>query len=173
MLPGVEDAGRQGDQRDEAGVGEHQARHPYRGVECRRVKARCGEEYQRRRDQHAAQAHRSQDPGQRRGDVIDQFAVCRFGVLGPRLGEDGDEGLRECALGEQAAQQIGQAERDVEGIRPGAGAEIPCHQNLAQQAGDAGDEGEQGNGIGGLEQIHRGDYRQVGTGSLRMGRGQV
>jgi hypothetical protein len=51
--------------------------------------------------------------------VVDQGLGGFLAVLGLVFGQDGHEGLRERALGEQPAQQVGQAEGDIEGVGVG------------------------------------------------------
>jgi len=91
---------------------------------------------------------------QHRGDVVDQGLGGFLAVFRLVFGEDGHEGLRERALGEQAPQQVGQAERDVEGIGEIRGAEGGGKQAFTQQSGDARHHGHAGDGGEGLEQIH-------------------
>ena len=60
------------------------------------------------------------------------IGVTVMAVALTRGGQDGHEGLRKGAFGEQPAQQVGNAERHVEGVCPGAGAEGTGHQLVAQ-----------------------------------------
>ena len=53
------------------------------------------------------------------------------------LRKDRHEGLRERALGKQAAQQVGDAQGDEEGVGVDRRAEGPRDQKLADQTGDA------------------------------------
>jgi hypothetical protein len=68
--------------------------------------------------------------------------------------QDRHEGLGERALSEKAAQQVRDAEGDVEGVGGGAGAEGGRDQLLADQAGHPGGQCQQRNGGGSLEQVH-------------------
>ena len=72
----------------------------------------------------------------------------------PLSGQHGHERLAECAFGEQAAQQIGNAEGDVEGVGERTGAKSRRHEEFSHQPRDAGSEGEQGDKGGGFEQGH-------------------
>ena len=58
-------------------------------------------------------------------------------LLRQGLGEDGDEGGRQRAFGEQVAREIRNAEAQQERVVDEAGAEQPRHHDLAHQAGDA------------------------------------
>jgi hypothetical protein len=58
------------------------------------------------------------------GDVVDQRPGGGLALLGLVFGQDRHEGLRKRAFAEQPAQQVGQAEGDVEGVGVGRGAEM-------------------------------------------------
>jgi hypothetical protein len=60
----------------------------------------------------------------------------------------------ETPLGEQAPQQVGNAERHIEGVGQGTGAEAGGDELIPHQAGDAGQQGPHGNRGRGLEKIH-------------------
>ncbi len=60
--------------------------------------------------------------------------------------------LAERTLGEQAAQQIGNAEGDVERVGERAGAKSGGHEQLAHQPGDARCQRQQRDQGGGFEQ---------------------
>ena len=64
------------------------------------------------------------------------------------------EGLREGAFGEEPAQQVRDAERDVEGVERRAGAEQPTSTTSRDEPGDARGEREQGDGRRGAKQVH-------------------
>jgi len=159
MLPGVQHPGGQRDQGDEADVGEHPARHHDGAVEF--GQARGHQPDDRRRRKHAGDAGDEQGPEQHRGDRVDEAVRHLVALAGAGFPEDGDEGLGEGALGEQPAQHVGDAERSLEGVGPGAGTEHRGHHQLAAEAGDARGQGQQGNDGGGAQQVHgRGDYRE-------------
>ena len=153
--PGVQRAGRQGHQRHEADVGEHPARHAHCGGAALVRQAGREQPHQRRRTENADDAGQHQRPQQHRGHCVDEAVRRLVAVARPRGRQQRHEGLRERALGEEAAQQVGNAEGDPEGVGQRIGAEEPRHQLLAHQAGDARSEREQGNSRGGPEETHR------------------
>ncbi len=107
-----------------------------------------------RRGDHADDAGHDQDAEQHRGDGIDH-PPGRLVALGrPDLGQGGHERLGEGALAEQAAQQVGNAEGDVEGVERRSGAEGRGDDHVSGQPGDPGGEREQGDGRRRPEQIH-------------------
>ncbi len=152
--PRVEDARGQRHHRHEADVGEHHARHQDGRVEA--LQARGHRPHQRRRRGHADHAGDQQRPGQHGGDGVDQPMRDLVAFGDARVGQQRHERLRERAFGEQAAQQVGDAERDVVGVGEAAGAEARGDQLLTHQAGHARGERQQRNRRGGLEKIHRG-----------------
>ena len=136
--PGVEDAGTQGHQRHEANVGKHPARHDDRRIKPTAFfQARGHEPDQDRRTHHAHHTGQRQGREQHGAHGIDQVVRGLIPSLGAALGQNGHEGLRKSTLGKQAAQQIGNAERHIEGIGGGAGAKGRGDQQLPNQAGDA------------------------------------
>ncbi len=136
--PGVEDARAQGHQGHEADVGEHPARHDDGGIKTAALFQTRGHDP----DQHGRADH-AQHTGDRQGHEqdgahgIDQIAGGLVASPGTAFGQDGHKGLREGALGKQAAQQIGNAERHVEGVGGGAGPEGRGDQQLPNETGDA------------------------------------
>ena len=70
------------------------------------------------------------------------------------LGQDGHEGLGEGALGEQAAQQVGQLEGDEKGIGGDPGAEGAGDDGIAHEAENARDQGHAAYGGEGFKQVH-------------------
>jgi hypothetical protein len=90
--------------------------------------------------------------------MVDQLAGGGIALLGLVFGQDRHEGLRKRAFAEQAAQQVGQAEGDVEGVGIGGGAEGTGKQGVAQQAGDAGQHRHAGDGRQGLSRFIGRDY---------------
>ena len=87
------------------------------------------------------------------------------GSLGERLGrldpirfdtarEHRHEGHRERALGEQAAEQVGELKGDEKDIGAGAGAEHGGNQDIAQEAQDPADQGKAANGGDGTQKHH-------------------
>jgi hypothetical protein len=91
-----------------------------------------------RRDQH--------DQPEHAGDAIDQVWVSSSPRRFLYSAEDGHEGLRERALGKHAAQQVGQAEGDEEGVGRHAGAEGARDDEVAHEAEDAGQQGHAADG---------------------------
>src|SRR5437879_11913413 len=70
------------------------------------------------------------------------------------LGEDRHESLREGALGEEAPQQVRDAEGDEEGVGGQAGAEGAGDDEVAQVAQDAADEGQAADRGQGAQEVH-------------------
>jgi hypothetical protein len=62
------------------------------------------------------------------------------------LGEERDEGRVKGALGEQAAEQIGDAKGDEEGVRHRAGAEHRRDQHIADEAEHPAPDGHRADG---------------------------
>src|SRR5690606_31916956 len=77
-----------------------------------------------------------------------------FIFRGTGLAQDGNEGLRESAFGEQAAQQVGDAEGHPEGIGQRTRAVRGRDDDVPHQTGDAGKQSEAADGGGGPEQTH-------------------
>jgi hypothetical protein len=63
-------------------------------------------------------------------------------VLLQQLGEDRDERRRQRRVREEAADHVGDVERDRERVDRAAEAEVLGREDLARQAGDAGEAGE-------------------------------
>src|SRR5690606_18639906 len=104
---------------------------------------------------------------------VEQGAHFGVAALGARRPQDGHEGLRERAFGEQAAQQVGNAERHPESVGQRAGAECARDQDVADQAGNARQQREDADGGGRAEQTHgeAGKYaRPAWSGRPRGGR---
>ena len=98
--------------------------------------------HQDRRRQHADQRHDEQDDAEHASHVVNKGAgVFRRGA-GLVLGEYRHERLRERTLAEDAAQEVRDAEGDVEGVGgdTGAGADEPGEHDVAHEAGNARDE---------------------------------
>ena len=102
----------------------------------------------------ADQRDHEQDQRQHGGDVIHQQLGLVMAAPALVFAEDRHEGLRERALGEQAAQQIGQLERDEEGVRRHARAEDPRDQHIADEGQDARNQRQAADGRKDFEQIH-------------------
>ena len=111
-------------------------------------------------DQHrcggdANRCHGEEDHGQDAGDVIDQAEGFHVAALVLVFAEDGHEGLREGALGEQPAQQVGQLEGDEEGVGRQSGAERAGDDEVAHEAEDAREQRHAADRGEGAKQIHR------------------
>ena len=83
-------------------------------------------------------AEHADDENQRGGDQVGKNGGFLAALLRQGLAEDGDEGGRERAFGEQVAREIGDAEAQQEGVVDEAGPEQAGHHDFAQQARDAG-----------------------------------
>ena len=158
-LPGVQHAGAQRHQRHAGDVGKHQPRQEHRLIEGRQARGHQPDnDWRTHHPQHDGdEQHPPQDGGHR----IHQSARGLVTVPLARGCQQGHEGLREGALGEQAAQQVGDAKRDVEGVGDGTGPEGRRHQLLPHQAGDPGGQRQQGNGRSRLEKVH--GRQEIGT----------
>ena len=86
--------------------------------------------------------------------MVDQALGGGVAMPGLVFGQDRHEGLREGALGKQAAQQVGDAKRDNEGVGVGRLPEGAREQALAQQSGNPGQHRHAGNCCEGSEQVH-------------------
>ena len=156
LVVGVEDARRDRHQRDEENVRRGDLQQPHGEIELLRVLGEAGRADidQDRRGDDADQRHREQDQRQHGGDVIDQ----QFGFVVPApvtvFAENRHERLRERALGEQAAQQVGQLERDEKRIRRRARAEDPRDQHIAHKGEDARKQCQAADGGEGFKEVH-------------------
>ena len=154
-VPGVQHAGRERHQRDEDDVGEGDAQHCHGQVELGRVagEPRRGDPHHEGREQHAERRGDDQREEEQRRDAVDQhhhaLLVLRLGA-----GEHRDEGLREGTLGEQAPQQVGDAEGDEEGVGAEARAEGARDDEVAHVAQDPADEGQARHRGQGTQQVH-------------------
>jgi len=139
FAPGVQDAAGKGDQRHEQDVGKHHARHRDRQRHRQRVgrKAAGHQQHDRGRKHDAGDRQRQKRPEHHGRHMVGQHAGGAIALLVLVFGEDGHEGLRERALGEQSAQQVGDAEGDEEGVGVDGRAKGPGDKKLADQAGDA------------------------------------
>ncbi len=152
-LERIEDARLQRHQRDEQQVGEGDARELDRQTERLGIVAQAGRQCGHdvgHEDDHQRR-ERQQDRNQRRLRLARELQRRRPAAIVQRAGEQRHEGLVEGALGEQAAEEVGQLERDEEGVghRPGAGDGGDHH--VAGEAGDAAQQGEaadRGDGAG-------------------------
>ena len=109
---------------------------------------RCGQGAEDGDDQHR------QPEGA--GHMVDEalgFLVSPFVLV---LGEDGNEGLGESALGEHPAQQVGQPEGHHEGVHLDAGAKGPGLHEVAYKPQDARQQGHAADRGEGAEEVHRG-----------------
>jgi hypothetical protein len=150
--PGVEDAGRERDQRDEADVREHHPGHDDGVVEA--LEARGHQPDDDRRGDDADDAGDDQRREQHGGDGVDQLPGRVVAVGGAGARQRRHERLGEGALAEQAAQQVGDAKGDVERVERGAGAEHRRDDDVAHQAGDPRRQREERNRRRRAEQVH-------------------
>ncbi|MCY1530354.1 hypothetical protein D9M68_655380 [compost metagenome] len=153
-LPGVQDAGRERHERHEGDVGKHPARHEDGGIEPFLAQTAGHGPHQHRRAQHTQHAGERERPGQHGGNLVDHQARGVVALLLTRTRQHRHECLAESTLGEEAAQQVGNAEGDVERVGQRTSAKGGRHEQFAHQSRDAGSEGEQGNERGGFEQGH-------------------
>ena len=146
----VEDAAAERDQRDEEHVGKGEAQHRDRQVESSVavVPARREQEGQHRRRDHADQGDGEQDEAEHAGDAGDQLADLGVRLLHLVLGDDRHEGLRERALGGQAAHEVRDLERHQEGVHQGPGAERDQVDHVPDHARDPGEERQEANDRG-------------------------
>ncbi len=157
LAPQVQDACRQGYQRNQQDVREHPAREGDGNLEGRGVVAQAAGD-------QVDQVGSADDPGKRdqqqgpeedSPDRVDNsLGAGRVG--GASLSQDRNEGLGERTFGKQAAQQVGQAEGHEEGVRHRTGAERGRNQRLADQPGDAGHESKAADRGGRFEKVQRG-----------------
>ena len=120
---GVEHAAGHGGERDEQDVREGQAQQVggERGAAVAgEAEARREGPDQQRRGQHADGGDAEQDRAERAGGGVDQRAQVR-GAPFAGLDEHRHESLGESALGGQPAQEVGDAERDEEGVQRAVG----------------------------------------------------
>ena len=80
---------------------------------------------------------------------------------GPVLRQNGHEGLGKRALGEQAPQQIGNAEGDEKGVGGEAGAEQARDHGVAHEAEDAGYQRHAAHRGERAQKIHGPDYTKT------------
>jgi hypothetical protein len=99
------------------------------------------------------QRYRGQHPGHHRGHGIDQAHGLVIAALAVVLVQDRHEGLRERAFGKNAAQQVGDAERHIEGVGHVRGAKGTGDQDFAHQAGDAREHRQAADGGKRFEQV--------------------
>ena len=140
FAPGVEHRPGQHHEGHAQDVGEHQARHDHARAESLALafQAAGDRDQDERRTRDADQADQEGGPDQGVADVVDQGLGGGVALLALVFGQDRHEGLRERAFAEQPAQQVGQAEGDIEGVGISAGTEGTGEQGIAQQAGNAG-----------------------------------
>jgi hypothetical protein len=144
-------------ERDEEDVREADPQHRHRERELVRVpgEARGDQVDQDGRGDHA---DHGDDEEREREDAHDSRGEEPRRVLAlflAPLAQHRDEGLRERALGEEAPQQVGDAERDEERVRRGAGAEVDRDQGVAQEPGDPRQQGHAAHRRRHPQQIHR------------------
>ena len=98
---------------------------------------------------------RRQPEGHQRRHALGQLPRDARPLHRQRPGEGGDEGGVEGALAEQPAEQVGQLERDEEGIRHRPGAEPGGDQHVPREAEDAAGHGPAADGEDAFEHRRR------------------
>jgi hypothetical protein len=151
-LPRVEDPRRERDERDEADVREHHPRHHDRFVEMLEPGGHQPDDDGGGGD--ADDARRDERAEEDRRDRVDQPPGRLVAVGGTRARQHRHERLRERAFAEQAAQQVRDAERDVEGVERRPGAEHRRDDDVAHQPGDPRRQREERDRRRRAEQIH-------------------
>jgi len=141
LAPGIQNAACQRHEGHEADVRKHDAGHDHRSIEGLLIVFQTGgdgvdDEWRGQNANHAGHQH---DPGQYRGDMIDQMFGGGFALLVFVFGQNRHEGLGERAFGKQAAQQIGNAEGHIECIGVCGSAKCACKQNLPGQSCNTGE----------------------------------
>ena len=135
----VENASREGDERDEEHVRKRDPHHLDGERVLRGVGQKPGGEYgnECRRREDADDGDGGEHPDQRPRDMRSQIA--HFGDVALRaiLAQNGHERLGKGAFGEQPAQKVRDSERDEEGIGPGTGAERLGDDDIAHESEDA------------------------------------
>src|SRR5450830_1366751 len=141
--PGIEDAAGERHERDEQQVGKGDAQHRHRELEFLRRGGESGgaDVDDPRRGEDADGADRDKDEHEHARRSVDQQPGLNLAVPGLVFGQDGHEGLGEGTLGEQAPQQVGNAEGDEKRVRREAGAEQARDHGVAHETEDAGHEG--------------------------------
>ncbi len=91
----------------------------------------------------------------------DEQSRLRVVPPGADVGQHGDERLLESAFREHPAQQIGEAERDVEGVGLGARAEQAGDEHVPHEPGDPGQQGQAADGGERAEQGQDGGIRTL------------
>ena len=149
----VEHTAEKRDQRHEEEIREGPAQHLDRELVLAGLlgETRREPEDHERRGDDAEHGHADQDGAEGTGDAADELTHLVVAAPYLVLRDHGDEGLRERPLGEQAAQEVRDLERDQECVHQRAGAEGLGIDHVAQQPGDAGQEGGQSHHRGALE----------------------
>ena len=138
----IEDRRHQRRKAHEHEIGEGDPAHGDRKVIGRRIAAQflVGEGPQHpRHGEHHHRAEQHEDRQQHRENLARKPARGAF-VLGHVAVEQRDEGTCEGALGEQAAEQVGELERELPGIRHPACAEHAGEQDVAGKAEQSADQ---------------------------------
>ena len=131
----VQHAGEQRRQRDEEDVGKGDA--PVLDREREALVAGEAARHRQHQPGHGELAEQGEDD-EHGGEAGERVAGEALGVLArlELLGEHRHEGEVEGALGEEAAEHVGQREGDQERLRHRAGAEEGRHQDVAQEPED-------------------------------------
>jgi hypothetical protein len=139
--------------RDEEQVGEGDADQLAGQLQLGRNLRKARREHQRdhRRSEHHQRGHGEQPRAEHPRDRIDQRLDLALRARGAVLGEHRHEGLREGALGEQPAQELRDAKRDVESVGIGGRAEQRGQHHVPHQPCDARDHGHAAHGQAGAQ----------------------
>ena len=84
--------------------------------------------------------------------MADQLVRGLLPMLGLAGGQHRHKSLAEGPFGEQAPEEIGNSESDIEGICQGIGPEHGGHEQIAHQPRNTGGQRQKGYGGGGFEQ---------------------
>jgi len=170
---GVEQAHGPGGQGDEQKKGEHDRRHlPGQGQLARDLVKAVGDEAGQRSgrqdaDQDDQADHQEQDIEDVRGK-----AILGLRALLLLIGQDRNEGRGQGVLGEQVAEQVGDAEGGPEGVVGQPGSEEMVDDHLADQSQDPAEGRAQGEGayafgdVGHEGNLVRREYSTSGRGGL-------
>jgi hypothetical protein len=132
-------------QRDEENIREGDAQHLHRQTVFMRLIEEAGRQdhHQYRGDNYAGERDDEKNHAEHAGHVIHESPRLLGRVFGLVFGEHRDEALGKGALAENTAQEIGDAEGDVEGVgrHAGAGADKAGEQDIADETGDPRQQG--------------------------------
>ena len=145
------------DQRDEEHVGEHDADQlPGELDLAGRASEPAREEIDEpRRREDAHDRDRQQNEREQSADLAEELPSRVVAALAAALREDRHERLRKRTLGEQAAEDIRQPERSLEGVHLQPGTEDNRLQALARETRDAREQRHRAHRRQRLQQVHR------------------